>query len=49
VAASFDPELGSSSGHDTRIRMYTEMNYYNLEITAFNIENTLKYMKSSQG
>ena len=29
-ASSFDPELGSSSGHDTRIWMYIETKYSNL-------------------
>jgi hypothetical protein len=42
VAVSLGPEFESSSGHDTIIWMYTEINYYNLEIPDFNIENTLR-------
>jgi hypothetical protein len=28
MTTSFDPELGSSSGHDTRIQVYTETKYH---------------------
>ena len=35
VATNFDPELGSSSGHDTKILMYIKTKYYKLGISAF--------------
>jgi len=35
LATNFDPELGSSSGHDTKILIYPETKYYKLGISAF--------------
>ena len=49
VAASFDLELGPSSGHDKRIWIYTEIKYYNLEMPAFNFENTWKVYEKCTG
>ena len=39
---TFDPELESSSDHDTRIWMYTENKYCKLEISPFYSKNTWK-------
>jgi len=39
MATSFDPQLGSSSGHDTRLRKYTETKFRKWEISPFYIKN----------
>jgi hypothetical protein len=46
VATSLDLEIGSSSGSDARIWLYTETKYLSLEISPFYIKNTFKvYVK----
>lgn len=49
VATTFDHELGSSSGHDTRILKYTETKYNMLVISPFYIKNTVNMYESKQG
>ena len=39
MAASFDPEFGSSSNHEERIWMYTGTEYHKLEISPLNIKS----------
>ena len=46
---SFDPELGSSSGHDRRMWMYTDTKYRKLEISLFYFEKAFKvYIKCTR-
>jgi len=46
VAASFDPELGSSWGHDTKYQYVQKLNTARWSSPHFYIKNTLKYLKS---
>jgi len=50
VAANLDSEIGSPSGHDTRICMYTETKYHRLKFSFYNkcmkiLKGKIKYKK----
>ena len=52
AAASLDPQLGSSSGNDTKYEYVQKIIIVKMErsgLLSFYLKNTLKYMKSVEG